>query len=160
VVEDEITEPTAVDAASAGAAGVSPRAVVAGGGQVDLTTHADLGIAYKEMGLFDAAIKEFLILAQDSTREVFALTMIGECHEAKGAPPEAVVHYKKALNRPQIGDAEATQLYYQLGTVFQTLGDKREALYFFEKVAKRDPQFRDVARRVTALRSLVTGVAS
>ncbi len=159
MVEDEITEPTVVDAASAGAEGVSPRAVVAGGGQVDLTTHADLGIAYKEMGLFDAAIKEFLILAQDSKREVFALTMIGECHEAKGAPPEAVVHYKKALNRPQIANAEATQLYYQLGTVFQTLGDKREALYFFEKVAKRDPQYRDVARNVSALRSLVTGVA-
>ena len=37
----------------------SPEAVVAGGEKVDLATHGDLGIAYKEMGLLDAAIGEF-----------------------------------------------------------------------------------------------------
>ena len=74
--------------------------------------------------------------------------MMGECYEARGAPAEALLHYKKALNRPSVSDEEATQLYYQLGRVFHTLGDESEALYFFEKVARRAPGFADVAERV------------
>jgi tetratricopeptide (TPR) repeat protein len=87
-----------VDDVSAGATPVSgdtervlepvgvPVAVVAGGESADLSTHGDLGIAYKEMGLFDAAIAEFRQLTGEPAREVFALTMIGECQEMKGTP--------------------------------------------------------------------------
>jgi tetratricopeptide (TPR) repeat protein len=131
---------------------VTPVAVVTGGG-ADLSTHRDLGIAYKEMGLFDPAIAEFAHLMEDPNSEVFALTMTGECHEAKGVPSEALLHYKKALNRPNIRDDEATTLYFQLGRVFQSLGDSGEALYFFEKVARRDPKFQDVSQRVATLRA-------
>ena len=60
--------------------------------------------------------------------------------------------YKKALNKPGISDDEATALYFQLGSVFQTMGETNEALYFFEKVMKRDATFRDVKKRITDLR--------
>jgi tetratricopeptide (TPR) repeat protein len=83
---------------------------------------------------------------------VFALTMIGECLEAQGALPEAVVRYKEALNSGPVAEAETTQLYYLLGSAFERMGDASEALYFFEKVAKRGSQFRDVARRIEALK--------
>lgn len=71
----------------------------------------------------------------------------------RGAPAEALLHYKKALNRPGVRDEEATQLYYQLGRVFHTLGDESEALYFFEKVARRSPRHEDVAQRIQSLRA-------
>jgi tetratricopeptide (TPR) repeat protein len=132
---------------------ITPRAVFTGTGGADAATYRDLGIAYKEMGLHDAAIAEFSKLEQDPHHEVFALTMMGEIYEAKGAPAEALLHYKKALNRPEVRDEEATQLYYQLGRVFHTLGDVGEALYFFEKVARRSPNFADVAQRVSSLRA-------
>ena len=131
---------------------ITPRAVLSAGGGPDAVTLRDLGIAYKEMGLHDAAVAEFGKLVDDPQHEVFALTMMGECFEAKGAPAEALLHYKKALNRPSVHDDEATQLYYQLGRVFHTLGDESEALYFFEKVARRDPRFADVSARVASLR--------
>jgi tetratricopeptide (TPR) repeat protein len=129
-----------------------PVAVMAAGGEADLSTHGDLGIAYKEMGLHDAAIAEFKHLVIDPARKVFALTMIGECLEAQGALPDAVVRYKEALNSGPVAEAESTQLYYLLGSAFERLGDASEALYFFEKVAKRGGQFRDVARRIEALK--------
>lgn len=131
---------------------ITPRAVVASG-DGDATTQRDLGIAYKEMGLFDAAVAEFGKLVDDPEHEVFALTMMGECYESRGAPAEALLHYKKALNRPGVRDEEATQLYYQLGRVFHTLGDESEALYFFEKVARRSPKHEDVAQRIQTLRA-------
>jgi pilus assembly protein FimV len=120
--------------------------------RADPGTHGDLGIAYKQMGLYDAAIAEFKLLQVDATRAVFALTMIGECIEAKGEMGEAVGKYKEALNQPQITLSESLELYYLLGSVFERLGDVREALYFFENLRKRDASFRDVGRRIAALK--------
>ena len=130
----------------------APVAVVAGGEKVDLSTHGDLGIAYKEMGLLDAAIGEFKLLTQDPAREVFALTMIGECCEAKGSLTDAIIRYKEGLNCEQITPEETVQLYYCLGSTFERLADQSEALYFYEKVAKRDPKFRDVSDKLLHLR--------
>jgi len=120
--------------------------------RADPGTHGDLGIAYKQMGLYDAAIAEFKLLQQDRPRAVFALTMIGECVEAKGELGEAVGKYKEALNQSQITVPESSELYYLLGSVFERLGDVREALYFFENLHKRDASFRDVGRRIAALK--------
>jgi tetratricopeptide (TPR) repeat protein len=142
----------AAQAQPVGAGGGIPVAVVAGGEKADLSTHGDLGIAYKEMGLYDAAVAEFKQLTADPARKVFALTMIGECFEAQGVLAEAVVRYKEALNTPAVRDAESVQLYYLLGSAFERLGDQSEALYFFEKVAKRDGKFRDVRRKIEALK--------
>ena len=136
---------------------ITPRAVVGSGAESDATTQRDLGIAYKEMGLFDAAIAEFSRLSEDPEYHVFALMMIGECYEAEGAFAEALLHYKKALNRPAVREDEATRLYFLLGRAFEALGDQGEALYFFEKVARRDAGFSDVAARVERLRR--SGVA-
>jgi tetratricopeptide (TPR) repeat protein len=134
------------------AAGQGPMAKLSVSELADPATHGDLGIAYKQMGLYDAAIAEFRQLAVDQRRAVFALTMVGECVEAKGELGEAVARYKEALNLPQVTLQESLELYYLLGGVFERLGDIREALYFFENVGKREPSFRDVRDRIAALR--------
>jgi tetratricopeptide (TPR) repeat protein len=130
-----------------------PVAKLSASENADPATHGDLGIAYKQMGLHDAAIEEFKQLAADKTRAVFAYTMIGECVEAKGELGEAVKRYKEALNLPQATAQESVELYYLLGAVFEQLGDIREALYFFENVGKRDPGFRDVKKRIVTLKT-------
>jgi tetratricopeptide (TPR) repeat protein len=129
----------------------APRAVVEGGGTEDVSTRVDLAVAYKEMGLFDAAIAELRPLV-DTEDEVLALTMMGECFEAKGSFTEAVIRYKGALNCTPISPEETMQLYFLLGAAFERLGDPSEALYFFEKVARREPRFRDVDQRIVALK--------
>src|SRR4029078_846585 len=87
--------------------------------RADPETHGDLGIAYKQMGLYDAAIAEFKLLQADPTRAGFALTRTGECVEAKGELGEAVGKYKEALNQSQITTPESLELYYLLGSVFE-----------------------------------------
>jgi len=121
----------------------------------DSATHADLGIMEKTMERYDAAIEHFKALLADPKREVFALSMIGECSEALGDSAEAIRCYQDALKRPSATTAEATQLYYQLGNVFHNLGDQSEALYYFERVFKRDASFRDIQQRLAALKSQV-----
>jgi tetratricopeptide (TPR) repeat protein len=119
----------------------------------DINTHVDLGIMQKTMERYDAAIEHFKAAMEDPQREVFALSMIGECCEALGDSAEAIRCYQDALKRPSATAAEATQLYFQLGNVFYNLGDHSEALYYFERVIKRDPSFRDIARRLAEVKS-------
>jgi tetratricopeptide (TPR) repeat protein len=106
----------------------------------------------KTMERYAQAIEHFKAVLADPRREVFALSMIGECHEALGDPAEAIRCYQDALRRPSASEAEATQLYYQLGIVFSSMGDRSEALYYFERVSKRDPSYRDVQQRLATVR--------
>ena len=43
-------------------------------------------------------------------------------------------------------------MYFELGQAYERLNDPREALYYYEKVMKRDPHHRDVQKRVDGLR--------
>jgi len=119
----------------------------------DLDTEADLGLMNKTMERHDVAIQHFTALLGDPQREVFALTMIGESQEALGNRAEATRCYQDALKSPHASEVEATQLYFLLGNLFYNTGDRAEALYYFERVSKRDPTFRDVQRRLAALKS-------
>ncbi len=121
-------------------------------GPQDFDTHADLGLMNKTMERHDVAIQHFTALLGDPTREVYALTMIGESQEALGNSAEAIRCYQDALKRPRATEAEATQLYFLLGKVFYNMGDRREALYYFERVSKRDAGFRDVQRYLAQLK--------
>ena len=126
----------------------------------DFETHYDLGIAYKEMGLFADAIREFELILETPGKEVLCYTMIGLCYSAKGQQSEAISNFKKGLYVEPITDMETISLYYELGAAYERLNDAREALYYFEKVLKRDPRFRDVEQRVVTLKQLVAGAGS
>src|SRR5262249_6659588 len=55
----------------------------------DADTHYDLGLAYKEMGLYDEAIKAFEKCLRDPRREVQCRVMLGMCQREQGQPQEA-----------------------------------------------------------------------
>jgi tetratricopeptide (TPR) repeat protein len=118
----------------------------------DFETHYDLGIAYKEMGLLDDAINEFRIVMKDPAREVQCHLMIGLCFLEKGMQTDAIGQFKKGLYVEGITEREALSMYFELGQAYERLNDPREALYYYEKVMKRDPHFRDVEKRVAAVR--------
>jgi tetratricopeptide (TPR) repeat protein len=118
----------------------------------DFETHYDLGIAYKEMGLLDDAVAEFKLVMKDPAREVQCHLMIGLCCLEKGLQTEAIGHFKKGLYVEGITERESLSLYFELGQAYERLGDPREALYYYEKVLKRDARFRNVERIVENLR--------
>jgi tetratricopeptide (TPR) repeat protein len=118
----------------------------------DFETHYDLGIAYKEMGLLDDAINEFRIVMKDPVREVQCHLMIGLCFLEKGMQTDAIGQFKKGLYVEGITEREALSMYFELGQAYERLNDPREALYYYEKVLKRDPHFRDVQSRIGAVR--------
>ncbi len=120
-------------------------------GLEDTDTHFDLGIAYKEMGLLDDAIGEFKLSMTNPVKECLAHTMIGLCLTEKGSLADAISHFKKGLYCDTKSEREELGLYYELGAAYELLHDPKEALYYFQKVQKRDPGFRNVAARIRAL---------
>jgi tetratricopeptide (TPR) repeat protein len=117
----------------------------------DSSTHFDLGIAYREMGLVDDAISEFSIASQDAGKKAAALTMVGLCLAEQGKYSDAINRFKDALHGPGITEQETTGVYYEMGRTYELLEDPAEALFYFRKVSKRDAKFRDVVARIKAL---------
>ena len=120
-------------------------------GMGDSETHFDLGIAYKEMGLIDDAAKEFELAMANPQRECLCHTMIGLCRIEQGRVSEAIGHYKKGLYVGNKTAAEEIGLYYELAVAYQALDDPQEAIYYLQKVVKRDVTFRDGKARLDEL---------
>jgi pilus assembly protein FimV len=117
----------------------------------DADTHYDLGLAYKEMGLYHEAIKAF-DKARRGSKEVQSRLMIGICHREMGNGTEAVHQFKLGLHAGSISDRERQSLYYEIGATYEGMNDTTEALYYFEMVVKRDPGFADAAVRAEVMR--------
>lgn len=118
----------------------------------DAETHYDLGLAYKEMGLVDEAMKAFEKALRAPGREVGCRVMIGMCLRDQGNPTEAINQFKAGLHAEPT-DRERQSIYYEIGNTYESIGDVGEALYYFEMVAKRDPSFADAGQRVQQLRA-------
>ncbi|HWO24458.1 MAG TPA: tetratricopeptide repeat protein [Kofleriaceae bacterium] len=118
----------------------------------DADTHYDLGLAYKEMGLHDEAIKAFEKVLRSPQREVQCRLMIGMCQRDMNNPTEAIQQFKQGLHAGA-SERERQSLYYEIGITYEAIGDFNEALYYFEMVTKRDPNFADAGARASALRN-------
>jgi len=119
----------------------------------DFQTHYDLGIAYKEMGLSDAALEEFRLAsgAPELYRE--ACSMLGLCHWDRGETEEAIRWYRAALDAPGGEEVRLSGLRYDLADRLEQTGDVRGAYDLLAQVLREEPGYRDVDRRVAALRS-------
>jgi tetratricopeptide (TPR) repeat protein len=124
----------------------------AGGSDEDAQSHFDLGIAYKEMGRYQAAINEFEIAASDPSRRLDCLTLKGQCLADQGAMAAAEATFREALAQPSLTDDMHMVLRYELGLLYEKSGRPLEALESFQFVAERDQFFREVASKLQALR--------
>jgi pilus assembly protein FimV len=118
----------------------------------DADTHYDLGLAYKEMGLFDEATKAFEKAMRAPGREGQCRVMLGMCQREQGNPQEAIHQFKQGLHANP-SERERLSLYYEIGITYESVGDAGEALYYFEAVTKRDHKFADAAQRAELLRA-------
>jgi tetratricopeptide (TPR) repeat protein len=119
----------------------------------DVETHFDLGIAYREMGLFEDAIGEFRYALGSGARRLDALQMMGLCALDAGRGADAVGHLEQALASPELPDGREAPLRYDLGRVYEAIGDRARAIEVLERVVALDAGFQDAAERLEALRS-------
>jgi tetratricopeptide (TPR) repeat protein len=123
----------------------------------DADTHYDLGLAYKEMGLYEEAIQEFEKVLPIPHREVQCRLMMGLCFREHGDVLSAINQFKAGLHAPSINPTEQLSLYYEIAISYETgVDDPHEALYFYELIQKRDRDYRDLQTRIVACREKST----
>jgi len=121
----------------------------------DADTHYNLGVAYKEMGLLDDAIGEFLMTSEDEPKLVQSRYMLGLCYMEKGEYEDAIDEIRNALDYAKsLGfdtDDNSIEMHYDLGLAYQCAGNNSGAADEFQKVVDQDPGYRDAAAKLKEL---------
>jgi tetratricopeptide (TPR) repeat protein len=120
-------------------------------GEEDSETHYNLGIAYKEMGLVDDAIKAFQTSRNDPKRFVQSSTMLAVCYMEKGMYSLVIDVLSKVLE--QIGDKDESYraVQYDLAEAYEKNGNPGEAIRLYTEVFGWNANFRSVAEKVSRL---------
>jgi tetratricopeptide (TPR) repeat protein len=117
----------------------------------DGQSHYDLGVAYKEMGLIDDAIREFETAARDGQRACICNSMIGMVRLERGELNEAIDAFMAGLASPDKTKEQEAALHYEIGAAFEVKRMSKQALDHFQKCARLMPSFRDAQERVKKL---------
>lgn len=117
----------------------------------DHQAHYDLGIAYKEMGLFDDAVEEFRNAMSEPGRRLECLQLIGLCALDSGDAGAAVENLEALLGEPEVGADLALSARFDLGRSLVALGLPDRAREVFEAVADVDADFREVRAQLEDL---------
>jgi tetratricopeptide (TPR) repeat protein len=122
-------------------------------GSEDGESRYDLGIAYREMGLFEDALEEFRAARVAPDRRIDALHMMAVCSLELSRADAAQTHLEEALAQPGVPDAQQAALRFDLGRALEADGDSERALEAYREVTRLDPAFPDVADCILRLTS-------
>jgi tetratricopeptide (TPR) repeat protein len=117
----------------------------------DTEAHYNLGIAYKEMGLFDAALAEFQAASIDPQRRIDSLTLEGICLRDMGSCDKAEEVFTETLLEQRLTVEEKVSLKYELAFLYEKMSREEDALRLYRQVRAENPGFRDSAKKIALL---------
>jgi tetratricopeptide (TPR) repeat protein len=115
-------------------------------GQEDYDTRYNLGIAYKEMGLLEEAIHEFLIASKHPLKLFDSAGLLGICFRTKGMYSESINWFKKALAVPDRQSDEYLNIKYELISCYELSDDLESSKELANEILTIDPDFRDIRK--------------
>ena len=122
-------------------------------GEADPEAHVELGVALRQMGQIEDAIREFQVAARAPEPPLRAFELLGEAFIRKDLYSVAVRVLNRALHIPGHADHDLLGILYQLGVAHQEVGDAGKALDCYERIYSVDIDFRDVAERMRTVRA-------
>jgi len=123
----------------------------------DYETHYNLGLAYKEMDLFEEALEEFqvavaMVSPGDGTpRYLHCCNLLGHCFMQNGVPQLALKWFSDGLNAPGASEDERQALRYELAAAYEHVGELNRAIALFTEVYGKNVSYRGVNERLRAL---------
>lgn len=117
----------------------------------DAESHYSLGLAYKEMGLFDEAISEFIVSSRASDRKIDSMILQGVCLRETGNIVKAVEMLSDTLLDKEITIDECLGLQYELALCHEASGEFEKARSLLTDIISARPTFSDVAVRLKNL---------
>ncbi|MDI6700141.1 MAG: tetratricopeptide repeat protein [bacterium] len=120
----------------------------------DVSSHYDLGLSFKEMGLYDMAIEEFQKSVKNKDFEMKSLEMLGQCFLEKGELDLAEESLIKALSMKGKAEIEYLGIKYTLAKLYEQKNMFKEALKLYNEIYAVDSKFEDVEKRINALKNI------
>jgi len=116
----------------------------------DLQIRFEMGQLFFRAGKFSEAIQEFQKAQNNPHKRIRALNCLGQCFARRGMNDLAARTLQNALKEKVVFDDEKKDLIYELGSVFEKMGKREEAIEQFKLIYERDSGYKDVAAKVDA----------
>jgi tetratricopeptide (TPR) repeat protein len=113
--------------------------------------HYHLGIAYKEMELFDYAITEFELASSSPAMQFDCYIMLGNCYMEKGDYNKSIEYYKMSSAIQGLSNERLARLHFNLGLAYEANGMISEAIDTFNLVLKFDHAFTEAIEKIKKL---------
>nr|WP_320115557.1 tetratricopeptide repeat protein [uncultured Desulfuromonas sp.] len=124
-------------------------------GEEDTESAYNLGVAYKEMGLYDDAVAEFDKAMRSPLRKIDSLTLKAACFIDQQKFDQAEDVLTLGLSDSLLSTKDRVVLYYETGLLYEAWHRYADALASYQVVADNDATFRDVSIKIIELKELV-----
>jgi tetratricopeptide (TPR) repeat protein len=114
----------------------------------DYETHYALGVAYKNMGLYEEAKEEFHVSMNSDSYYLDSALMTAVCLKEEHHSTQAILGLETVLADPRCQGAKGQAIRYELGLLYEAEELWEKAAHAFESI----PSFHDVPQRLVALK--------
>ncbi|MCC6139841.1 MAG: tetratricopeptide repeat protein [Nitrospira sp.] len=114
----------------------------------DYEAHFMLGVAYKNMGLFEDAMGEFQFAQSAEPFYLDSCLMTALCHKDQHAFKPAIRGLEAVLLDPRCQGAKGQAIRYELGMLYEAESQWEQAVSTYQTI----PSFHDVPQRLESLR--------
>lgn len=114
----------------------------------DLQLRYELGEYLTESGRFREALPELQRARQNPNARLKAMNLLGQCYRQLGMLDLAARQLDDAARELTVMDAVKKEILYNLGAVYEQMGDSAKYIEAMKKIYEADYGYRDVAARV------------
>ena len=114
----------------------------------DLQLRFELGEELINAGKFREALPELQRARQHPNARLKAMNLLGRCYQQLGMLDLAMKQFEEASKEILSMDAMKKEIVYNLGLVYEQMGEKAKAINCMKQIYEADYGFKDVAQRV------------
>jgi tetratricopeptide (TPR) repeat protein len=114
----------------------------------DLQLRFELGEHLTNAGQYREALPELQRARQNPNARLKAMNLLGRCYRELGMLDLAAKQLDEAAEEMLVMDAVKKEIVYNLGLVYEQMGDDEKYIDAMKKIYEADYGYRDVARRV------------
>jgi tetratricopeptide (TPR) repeat protein len=116
----------------------------------DLAIRFEMGVLYFQAGKIAEAIKEFQRATGNPHKRIAAMNYLAQCFAKRKIFDMAADTLQDAIKEKLVFDDEKKELVYNLGSVFENMGKKADAIEQYKTIYKVDSSYRDVEAKMDA----------
>ncbi len=109
----------------------------------------EMGCVYMDRGLLDQAVAEFQHSVKDPKYKVLSQDKLGLCFAQKGMYDLAASQLQQAAAELHEWDELKKEIIYNLGSVYESMGQRDKALAEYKKIYEQDITYRDIAQKIS-----------